>query len=314
MRLAPALLWVAASAGCVSKTHYDECIADDARVRADAVARQRDDAARLQGLAQQLSYVQAAVQERDAKLVDLSTASHNVQAQLDEATAINQQLRGELQRLGTDVDKMLAERGTLAKALDDAKFRLQELRKAQAVAEGRAQIFRDFQQRFKPLIDAGQIRIDSRRGELVMNVQGDLLFDQGRSELRSAGKGALMEIARAIETTSPRSSHRRFLVTADSDGVEDKELQRPSHRTKASPSSWTLTAARSVSVVEFLVSVGVPETSLIVAAAGSFDPWIENERPENRALNRRIEFALLPSEDSTPPAPTGQSAVREGGP
>ena len=314
MRLVPALLWVAVSAGCVSKTHYDECIADDARVRADAVARQRDDAARLQGLMQQLSSVQAAVQERDAKLVDLSTASHNVQAQLDEATAINQQLRGELQRLGTDVDKMLAERGTLAKALDDAKFRLQELRKAQAVAEGRAQIFRDFQQRFKPLIDAGQIRIDSRRGELVMNVQGDLLFDQGRSELRSAGKGALMEIARAIETTSPRSSHRRFLVTADSDGVEDKELQRPSHRTKASPSSWTLTAARSVSVVEFLVSVGVPATSLVVAAAGSFDPLVDNDRPENRARNRRIEFALLPSGDSTPPAPTGPSAVQKGDP
>jgi chemotaxis protein MotB len=226
-------------------------------------------------------------------LSDLSTSDHNHQAQLDEATAINQQLRDELARLGKDVDKMLAERGTMSKALDDAKTRLDELRKAQAASEERTQLFRDFAMRFKPLIDAGQVRVEFRRGELVMNVQGDLLFDEVHSDLRSAGKGALMEIAKAMQQTSPASSGRRFLVTADVDGPDPK----PS---KHGRSPWELTAARAVAVVEYLVSVGVAPTSLSAAASGSFDPLVSGDDPASRAKNRRIEIALLPPPDDAP--------------
>jgi len=283
------------STACVSLRHYDDCVAETNKVRADLATIQKNDAAQVADLQQQLSQAQAAMQDRDAKLSDLSTADHNHQAQLDEATAINQQLRDELQRMGKDADKMLAERGTISRALDDAKARLEELRKAQAAAEARTQLFRDFAIRFKPLIDAGQLVIQSRRGELVMDVQGDLLFDEGKSDLRVAGKGALMEIARALQTTSPPSSGRRFLVTADVDGPDPKPAKRPR-------SSWELTAARAVAVVEYLVSVGVPPTSLTAAAAGSFDPLMPRDDPGARSKNRRIEVALLPSADAAPRA------------
>jgi chemotaxis protein MotB len=302
------LLLALPTSGCVAKIRLDRCVADAARAADDARTLQRADAARLQEIAQQLAYTQGAVQERDARLNDLSTSGHNVQAELDQATAINQQLRGELQRLGTDVDKMLAERGTLSQALDSARLRLDELRRAQAVAEERAHVFRDFQERFRPLIEAGQIRIDSRRGELVMNIQGVLLFDEGRSDLRTAGKGSLMEIAHALETTSPGSGSRRFLVTANTDATDGNDPERSgAHRPRAAPSPWALTAARAVSVVEYLVSLGVPATSLTAAAAGSFDPLVTGVGPEDRATNRRIEIALLPSADSPPPPVSGRT-------
>lgn len=309
VRAGAAVALVAATAiGCVSKAHYDECVADALEVRARADAQQRQDAARLQDIAQQLAQAQGSVQDRDGRLNDLTTQDHNLQAHLDEATAINQQLRAELQRVGTDVDKMLAERGTLSNALQDAKGRLEELRRAQAVAEARVQLFRDFERRFKPLIDSGQLRIESRRGELVMNVEGDLLFDEGRSDIRDAGKGVLMEIARAIEVTSPPSSGRRFLVTAVVD-AEDKETAKGKAIRHPAPSSWELTAARSVAVVQYLVSVGVLPTSLTAAAAGAFDPIAGNDRAEDRAKNRRVEIALLPSaslDTARPPPPAGR--------
>ena len=191
------------SLGCVSKVIYDREVADAAKAQADADAKQKDDAAQIQALGEQLSAAEATTQDRDSKLSELSTTSHNLQAQLDEATAINQQLRGELERLGKDVDKVLADRGTLSKALDDAKARLDELRKAQAAAESRTQLFQDLGRRFQALVAAGQLRVESRGSRLVVNVKGDLLFDAGRAELRSAGKGALMEIARALETAPP---------------------------------------------------------------------------------------------------------------
>ena len=298
-----ALAVVASTAGCVSERHYEECVADATKAHADLGALQRADAAQLEDLRKQIAQAEAATQDRDAKINDLSTADHNRQAQLDEATAINQQLRDELQRLGKDVDKMLADRGTMSKALDDAKTRLEELRKAQAVADARTQLFRDFATRFKPLVDAGQLRIDSRRGELVMNVQGDLLFDEGKTELRTAGKGALMEIARALQMTSPPSTGRRFLVTADVDGPEAKQ-SKSAARVR---SAWELTAARAVSVVEFLVGVGVPAESLTAAGAGTFDPLVAGADPASRARNRRVEIALLPSGDLAPPAAPAQA-------
>ncbi len=284
--LAPAFA-AAVLGGCVSLRHYEECTAAGARVRGELATTKQNDSAQIADLQRQLAQAQAETQARDGKISDLSTADHNHQAQLDEATAMNQQLREELERTGKDVDKMLAERGTLSKALEEAKARLDELRKAQAEAEARTQLFREFAVRFKPLVDARQLRVETRRGELVMEVQGDLLFDEGHAELRSAGKGTLMEIARALETTSPPSSGRRFLVTADVDGSEPK-----GH--KHGQSSWDLTASRAVAVVEYLVSLGVPPASLTAAAAGAFDPLATGDDPGARAQNRRVEIALLP--------------------
>jgi chemotaxis protein MotB len=288
-----AVVMAMVSCGClVSRAQYQECLTESAKVRADALSKQKDDASKIQDLEQKLAAAEAATQERDAKLSDLSTASHNLQAQLDEATAMNQQLRSELSRVGQDVDKILADRGTLAKALDDAKARLDELRKAQAVAEDRARLFRDFAQRFKGLIDAGQLRVEPRRGRLVINVNGDLLFDEGKAEIRTAGKGALMEISRVLAATAPAKSGKGFLVTAHVDG-------EPSAKTRHFKSSWELTTARAVALVEYLVSLHVPAESLTAAGAGAFDPLVPGDSADGRAKNRRVEIALLGAADET---------------
>jgi len=293
-----AALAALASSACVSKVNYDRCVADAARAASEAQARQvdadahaKDSAAQIQALQADVAAAQTATQDRDTKLAELSTSSHNLQAQLDEATAINQQLRSELGRLGKDVDKILADRGTLSKALDDARLRLDELRKAQAAAEVHIQLFRDLEKRFQALIAARQLRVESRRGRLVMNIDGDLLFEGARAEVRKAGKGTLMEIARALQATAPGPSGRRFLVTANVDDAPFKS--------KTYESAWELTAARSVAVVEYLVSLGVSPAALTAAAAGSTDPLVPNDGAEARARNRRLEIALLPTADET---------------
>lgn len=276
---------------CVSKVHFDQYVADAEKAHAAALAAEREDAARVQSLQADLAAAQTLVQDRDSKVSELSIANHNTQTQLDEATAINQQLRTELQRLGQDVDKMLSERGTLSKALDDAKTRLEELRKAQAAAEVRIELFRSLGIRFKPLVDAGQVRVETRRGQPSMEVSGDLLFDPGRSDIRVAGKGTLMEIAHALQTTASAAG-RRFLVTSIVDAPDGKGKPK---------STWELTSGRSVAVVEYLVALGVPAQSLVPAAGGSFDPVVANDSPENRARNRRVDITLLPLESEVLP-------------
>ena len=282
------LLLLATSSCVVTRAEYERSVTDASQAKAAADAKIADDTARMQDLAQRLAAAEATTQSRDAQINDLSTAQHNIQAQLDEATAINQQLRGELERLGKDVDKVLTERGTLSKALDDARARLEELRKAQAAAEARATLFREFERRFKPQIEAGQLRVETRRGRLVLDVSGDLIFEPGHAEIRSAGKGVLMEIAHALQTSvSGAGSTRRFLVT---DHVDDTPLKSKHFHT-----TWELTTARAAAAVELLVSLGVPANSLTAAGAAEFDPLVANGSADDRVKNRRLEISLLPA-------------------
>jgi chemotaxis protein MotB len=292
------------SVGCVSKAHYDRCVSDAATARISSEAKARDDAARIESLGRDLATAQATVQDRDSKLSDLSTDRHNAQVELDEATAMNQQLRAELARLGKDVDKILTERGTLSKALDDAKVRLEELRKAQAAAEQKVELFRDLGRRFKPLADAGQVGVVMRHGQWGLEVTGDLLFDVGRSEIRTAGKGVLMQIARALQTLPgpPGGGARRFQVTAAVDGPEGK-----SKAPQSPTSTFALTATRAVAVVEYLVSLGVPPAALTAAGSGSFDPIASGDA--SRGQNRRVDIMLLPSDTDAPPAPSAAAAA-----
>jgi flagellar motor protein MotB len=217
----------------VSKVHYDRCVSDAARAASAADAKAKADALRTQSLRAEVTAAQALVQDGDSKLSELSTANHNTQTQLDEATAMNQQLRTELQRLGRDVDKVLSERGTLSKALDDAKSRLDELRKAQAAAQLRVDLFRVLASRFKPLVDAGQMRIETRRGQPVLEVSGDVLFDPGRSDLRSSGRSPTPFRPRRLAAAADFSSrHSRMPLTPR------RGLQKPLGSSRRRERSW----------------------------------------------------------------------------
>ena len=98
------LVFLLVAACVVPQTKYDALARTLAETKAASDAELTD-------LRKQLANAETAGQERDSKVSELTTARHNLQASLDEATAIHQQLRGELERLGKDVDKVLKERG-----------------------------------------------------------------------------------------------------------------------------------------------------------------------------------------------------------
>jgi len=288
--VAPAVLLAA----CVTKGTYDAALSDATTAHAALTASQEHEKADQEQIAKlqhDVDDLTAQVQDRDQKLSDLTTSGHNLQAQLDEQTAINAKLRAELERLGKNVDSILKEKGTIAKALDDAKGRLDELRKAQAAAEARAELFRKLVEKFKSLVDAGQLKIATRAGRLVLQLPNDVLFDSGQTVIKPAGKEALKDIARVLKTVQGRS----FQVAGDTDNVP---IQTPRF-----PSNWELSTARAVEVVKLLVAQGVDPRAVSAAGYGEFDPITGNETAEGRARNRRIEITLQPNLDELVAAP-----------
>jgi chemotaxis protein MotB len=284
----------ALTAACVRKETYDAALAQAQSLRGQlgaSVEREKAQEADIAKIRQELEDAATQIQQRDQKLSDLSTSDHNLQAQLDESTAISAKLRGELERLGKNVDSMLQEKGTLSKALEDAKARLDELRKAQAAAEERAQLFQQFVQKFKKMIDSGQLKVATRAGRLVIQLSNDVLFDSGQTALKPAGREALAQVARVLATFRGRS----FQVAGHTDNVPIQ--------TARFASNWELSTARAVEVVKLLIAQGVPPQALSAAGYGEFDPIAGNDTPDGKSKNRRIEITLQPNLDELVAAP-----------
>jgi chemotaxis protein MotB len=284
----PLLALALAPAACVSRDHFDTAVKDAQTVRgllaqcnAD-IERTRAEVGRLNDA---LAQDEARLAETRSRLVDAEAQRNAIQTKLDNAIATNAQLKRELERLGKNADSLLAEKGGLASALADAKARLEELRKAQAAAAARAQLYKDVLGKFQKMIDAGQLKIALRNGRMVIQLSNDVLFDSGHTEIKSAGQQALAEVAAVLKTIPDR----KFQVAGDTDTV-------PIH-TERYPSNWELSTARAVEVVRFLIAKGLRPEELSAAGYGEFDPVAPNDDAGGRARNRRIEISLQPNID-----------------
>ena len=56
--------------------------------------------------------------------------------------------------------------------------------------------------------------------------------------------------------------------------------------------NWDLSTERALSVVRFLISMGVPADKLAATGYGEFQPIAEGNTAEARGKNRRIELTL----------------------
>ena len=165
----------------------------------------------------------------------------------------------------------------------DLAAQLEELRKQKAAADARAALFNEFVAKFRKMIDAGRVSIHVRHGRIVLSLRNDVLFDEGKTDLKPAGKQALADVAQALKTVSSRS----FQVAGHTDNLPI--------RSKEFPSNWELSTARAVVVVKFLSAQGVNPSALSAAGYGEFDPVAANIDAANRTKNRRIEISLVPN-------------------
>jgi chemotaxis protein MotB len=284
------VLW--AVSGCVSAGKYDEAVATSARSAAELRAARLQAAAQLAKKTAEANALEASLHSVDAKnaeqAIELRKSVERYaacNAARDEATAQGRELRTELERLGKNVDQLLASKGALATSLEQTRARLEELRRAQAAAEARAALFRDLALRLRRMVDAGELEIMLRNGRMVLAMPTDVLFDSGRANVGPRGKEALAQIAGVLATVKDR----RFQVAGhtDNDPIRYSGFE----------SNWELSTARALQVVKVMTEGGVRPGVLSAAGYGEFDPVAANDTPEHKTKNRRIEIVLQPNID-----------------
>ena len=118
--------------------------------------------------------------------------------------------------------------------------------------------------------------------------QSSVLFDLGKADISPEGKQSLDTLAAAVldlEREIPPDIPWILRV----DGHTDS---RPLTGGGQFKSNWELSAARAVSVVQYLISKGVEPDRLAAAGFGEFQPIDQGTDEESMAKNRRIELKL----------------------
>ncbi len=274
-----------ATSGCVTTGTYNNKVSELEKLRAD---HEHAAAEREKLLQLRITALEAQLGDANAQLKQLGTERDALRKQLDDSSALAGELKKRLEKLGQNVDKLIGEKGQLTQGLNDAKARLEELRKQKALAEARAATFRNLVARLRSMIDSGQIKVVIRDGHMLIVLPNDVLFDSGKTAVKPAGQTALAQVAQVLATIPDR----KFLVAGHTDDV-------PIH-TSHFPSNGELSTARAVEVTRFLIDKGMKPQVLAAAGYGEFDPVSPNDSPEHRGQNRRIEIVLEPNLSDLP--------------
>ncbi len=202
-------------------------------------------------------------------------------ARLNELEESNDQMIQRLNEAGVSFDNLEGARNALQQQLEAARAR-------QAADEARLASFRAVIQQFRALMESGQLRVRIVRGQMVVELPEGILFDSARADLKDAGKETLAQVA----TVLAGIENRTFLIGGHTDNIPI--------RSRRFNSNWDLSAARGVTVARFLIESGVPEARIAAAGYAATQPSVENDTPENRAMNRRIEIVIMPNLDELP--------------
>ncbi len=160
-----------------------------------------------------------------------------------------------------------------------------ELQAKEEKVKEQSEAFTRMQQAMKAELESKQVALKELEGKLTLTMVEAILFDSGKAEVKQEGRDALQKVADVLKTIEGQE----IVVAGYTDNVQIGE-----RLAKIYPSNWELSAARAISVVKILVSDGVSPENISAAGYGEYRPVADNDTPEGRAQNRRMEIILMP--------------------
>ena len=117
--------------------------------------------------------------------------------------------------------------------------------------------------------------------------QSEVFFDTGQAVLLPEGKAELDKLADALKDLDKKIPSDIPWVLRVDGHTDVRPISSPQFK-----SNWELSASRAISVVQYLVSLGVPPQRLVAAGFGEFQPLDTGTTEEAYKRNRRIELKL----------------------
>jgi len=117
--------------------------------------------------------------------------------------------------------------------------------------------------------------------------QSEVFFDTGQAQLLPEGRAELDKLASALIDLDKQIPADIAWVLRVDGHTDIRPINSPQFK-----SNWELSSARAISVVQYLVSLGVPAQRLVAAGFAEFQPLDPEKTEEAFKRNRRIELKL----------------------
>ncbi len=234
------------------------------------------------------SKFEAALAEKEAMSQSLESAQNEISRNKEQLKKAEQELAAAREKVTATQDELAeleAKKQALQKELSDSQEKMATLSNIEAETKRRNEIYAQFVNRLKTMIDGGQLTVSIEQGRIVINLPNNVLFKSGSAHLNPDGKEALTQIAAVLS----QFSDRRFQIEGHTDNMPIKSARFPSN--------WELSTSRALTVIHLLTDMGVSPENISAAGFGEFHPRADNETEEGRKLNRRIEIIMLPNLD-----------------
>ncbi len=133
-------------------------------------------------------------------------------------------------------------------------------------------------------VKKGELQVRQYKDMLTVDVAEQLFFDSGHANLKDTGKSVLKKVGEALKGYQDKV----IRVVGHTDNVPISKAAQ-----KVFPSNWELSVARATHVVHYLQEVGIPPERMVASGRAEYQPIAENDTPEGRKKNRRIEITLI---------------------
>lgn len=212
--------------------------------------------------------------ERDRLAADNRELDRTLKSKADSLSRAIVDLRGRIADLERENNTLRQEIGNIRKAQEE---------KVETVS----QTYKGLLSKMEEEIRRGQITISELKGKLTLNMVDAILFDTGKAEIKPGGIAVLDRIVSILRDEREKA----IRIEGHTDNVPITGILA-----KTYPSNWELSAARAIHVTRYLQEHGIPPDILSAVAYGEYQPVAENDTPEGKAKNRRIEIVLAPRE------------------
>ena len=309
------LLAVSALVSCVPAKKFKDLEAKYSRLRKDNRNMSKE-------LAEAKAALEKTKEERDLALVDLDALSNkynevsgeydaakanlaqlqdsynaletNSSASIAENSKKNRQLLTELESKQNDLAEktaaLEAERKRLErlqKDLADRSARVDELEGLIAAKDAKMRGLKDAISKALTDFEGKGLTVEQRDGKVYVSLENKLLFDSGSWTVGTNGTKAVRQLG-SVLADNPEIA---VLIEGHTDNV-------PYGGSGNLQGNWDLSAKRATSIVNILrQNKGIDPKNLTAAGRGEYAPVAENDTPENKAKNRRIEVILTPKLD-----------------
>jgi chemotaxis protein MotB len=138
---------------------------------------------------------------------------------------------------------------------------------------------------FQPEIKSKAVRVYEDERGLIISLASDFFFDSGSAKLKPEMQTVLTKVSNIIRTVP---NFVRIEGHTDSNVIRQTQI-REGFRT-----NWELSASRSLAVLLYMTNEeSVNPKQLSSVAFGEHRPIDDNNTPEGRAYNRRVDIVIL---------------------